>query len=301
MENNNFEKEYNLISKYLNKEKIVSCNIITTSWCNNVFIINNKYTFKFPKINYDISIVKNESKLMSSIYKLFDVKIPIINTIEYGNEFFSVYNYIEGIEYKNLPINYINVAKNRIALDLSNFIVKLHSINIKNVDYLKKSNFSMDEAEINLYNRYNIVCSYLKNTKNLDDFKKSFDYIDNIKLSDKDFCLLHTDLNEGNFLINPKANKISGIIDFSNAKIGNYNEEFSRFLAFDYKLGITVIKYYQKITNNNIDLKYAINVQKMKYYAYMCNSLEMQKNIEADLFLYTKILPIQFFEEKLFS
>ena len=294
-----FKKEYNLILKYLKNEKIISYNIITSSWCNNVFIINNKYTFKFPKIYYDVSIVENESRLTHSIYNFLNINIPKVSVIKYDNIFFVLYDYIEGIEYKNLLPNYIYLLRKNISNNLSNFIIKLHSIDINNINYLQKSNFSMNEPDINLYNRYNVICDFLKNTNNLEDFKRSFDYIDNIKLNEEDICLLHNDLNEENFLIDIKTKKISGVIDFSNAKIGNFNEEFAQLSSFDYKLVADIVKKYQKITNKYVNLKYSINVQKMRYYAYICNSIETKKEFYINNFLYNKIPSLQLFENML--
>ena len=297
----NFKNEYQLILEYLNLKNISSFSVITSSWNSNVFIINNELVFKFPKTNYGIIIAQNESKLTYSIHNLLNIKIPILDVVEYSKGFFCVYKFIEGIEYKNLSPNYIELSRENFSYDLSSFIAKLHSLNIKNFDYLEKSNFSMNEPEINLYNRYNILCDFLKNTDNFDDFKKSFDYIDNIKLFSDDFCLLHNDINEGNFLIDIKTKKINGIIDFSNTKIGNFNEEFARLSSFDFRLVSSIINKYQKITKRKVNLKYAINIQKIRYYAYICNSIENNQENYINSFLYNKIPSLKFFERMLNS
>lgn len=83
----------------------------------------------------------------------------------------------------------------------------------------------------------------------LQSVEKIVEKIEKTGFNEKEYSLLHTDFNQRNIFINPKSDKITGIIDWSEALFGDPIYDFARIRMFiwHFNLGHETVKAYNEL------------------------------------------------------
>ena len=114
----------------------------------------------------------------------------------------------------------------------------------------------------------------------INDFLNTKEYLKNYEKVEKDMCICHDDLHFGNIIIN--NNKPSGIIDFGDMVVCNYNRDFYQLCIRDfnakfennfYGLSKLTIEKYEKMSGKKVDLKYLKYRLLAKLYRYLAKGI----------------------------
>jgi len=168
-----------------------------------------------------------------------------------------VEEYINGEELRKSILKINNSEKREIGRVLARFINQVHNINIK----------GNKEEEINInLSKFDKSLGILKEYINDTMFQKLIQIKEVYKqlLQEKDFCLTHGDLNEGNIMI--ENGKVSGVIDFGNMEYYIPEIEFVHMYFFDKVIYEAMVKNYPKQINekNIVFLELIVNIRHFK-------------------------------------
>ena len=219
------------ILKYFPDLNIESSVLIDTGWDNYVLIVNRQFVFRFPKDKDQQPKILTEINLLSFLND-FPFKIPRYTFIVNKEDIFGGYRIIDGV-----PLN----SAKRISGSLVNDFVTLFS-------YMWKIGpTECSKTEISVYSRENwlnheieLIRSFSINLSKYIplDFFNSLEELASDILSDideKEIRLIHGDLYRNNVLITHNMNNISGIIDWSDASIGDIALDLAA-VSVDFKL-----------------------------------------------------------------
>lgn len=187
---------------------------------NFVYLINDNWVFRIPKEDNAKSANRREQILLKELSKYVkSTQIPAYNFWDYEAGV-GGYEEIKGIAlsykfYNNLMMR----EKSLLAHDLALAISEIHSLPIKNTPFLK---ISTPEAR-----EYIKVAGSLLGPQGIFSQKHAKKIQQAIKVTqglmskpDSALVVVHSDLHCDNIIVNPKAKKLSGLIDFSDARIG---------------------------------------------------------------------------------
>lgn len=249
-------------SELLPDLKIVSCKLLNTGANSEAFLINNEFIFRFPlkkEAREDYIFEKKILDVVNSHIK--STKTPKIEIFSNDKIFFSKHKIIEGIDFYKSKLD--SFSKENVAKQVAKFYFELHSINIEEVDFLKKRRFNLENYD--MADESGKLRDILGNDFD-DDFKEKMSFLyeihNNFDASENVLC--HRDLHEENIIIND--NSLSGIIDFGNSLIANRNIDFATILEYDVEFGLLVLKEYEKLSNIKLNLKYIFYLQKVICY-----------------------------------
>ncbi|MBS1735439.1 MAG: aminoglycoside phosphotransferase family protein [Bacteroidetes bacterium] len=188
------------------------------------FLVNGQYLFKLPKEIDGSTILKKEVQLMESLAEIFSISIPKFVFVSPVFQF-GAYEILPGITLAAY------LKKNELSSfqveQINDFLEKLHS-------YHLPEHLSDILPLMNYFEEYNEDYEFLKNSTTA-FFSKTQKRIILDKyvlyLSDKSNfeykpALLHNDFSFNHILCNRGTGKITGVIDFGDAAIGD--------AAFDY-------------------------------------------------------------------
>lgn len=116
----------------------------------------------------------------------------------------------------------------------------------------------------------------------------------NLNKNNSNLVIAYNDLHGENMAFNRKSQRLNGIFDFSDVAIEDINKEFCSLFSLDQKFAISVIKQYEKLSGQKIDIKKVfinsvisaasilgvfIDKPMSKNYKYALNDLRNLKNI----------------------
>lgn len=200
----------------------IECNFFDNSFCDTA-VVNDKELFKFSRYDWSVCYLENEINVIGLISKNIAMHLPKVEPMEPGNAKFS---HIQGEPlYRNrllmLDIRMQEVVAEQLAL----FLKQLHSLPIKESRYkiLQECRNSLSGED------------WLEKYEELQ--RKVFPYCDSYTseyyrqifrplLEDENFLnykpvLIHGELTPKHIKTNSVTNKISGIVDFELAGIGD--------------------------------------------------------------------------------
>ena len=151
-----------------------------------VFIIDNKYTFKVRKRNFEtinFDRFNREKRITDAIRDYCTIQIPRIEFINVGEYTFYKSDFIPG----------------KLLVDISTSRIKKYQkqLSVQLAEFIYKKSFALPDV--------------------IDDLRD--------KPVKNGFCWNHGDMCS-NILVNPKTMKITGIIDWEWASYSNINKEF---------------------------------------------------------------------------
>ncbi|MDR2526291.1 MAG: aminoglycoside phosphotransferase family protein [Rickettsiales bacterium] len=253
--------------KYL---QIREYDIIDSGLDNTVIMVNNSLAFRFPKKEV---FYKREKDFLDVIYPHITINIPYINIYEQSGHIFTLHKSISGKIYASLPKKKQEEMIENISEDLAIFMAELHSIKSDLKPQEEHNGRSIKNKEI--------IINFLKEKEKIKKFEEILRLNEKYsnKYKDKDLVICHNDLHGGNFLVNPKTRRLSGIIDFGDVSIRNYTTEFYMLFESGENIAMKTLKKYEKLTNRKVDLDWIRVLQKYRAYRKIGTCLENNKKI----------------------
>jgi len=236
------------------EDEIPSLNIKTLSMLaidgdHVVAEINGEWIFRFPGLKEFLPIVSRETLLLRQLQNKISVAIPLYEFVGKRVAFVGYRKIIgDGIT-EACYRSYSNELRQQTAEAIALFLSQFHcAMTAKEAAFLgyspydlpleaivKHQNFSSTEVDRIVREALNYAKSYSEKPENQ--------------------VLLHNDLHGENFTFNLETNKLMGVIDFSDASIGDYSVEFSKLFTIHEDLAIRTSEAYAKLRSMPNPLK----------------------------------------------
>ena len=256
-----------IIYNYLQKDKIIKINKISTGWTNIVFDVqtkdNGNYIFRFPRNDFFADKINKDVKANNFLINKINLKTVKMSINSIDNKQFSVHQKIEGIPLINRLDELSDEKLNNIAIEISEFFYKLHNIDINIIPDILKirlSDFLINLPKVN---------------------KDKYNYSDLLELQqdeENNLVFVHGDLNAGNIILDNNDN-ICAFIDFAFVGLSDIYCDLSRISC---RVGDVffnkILTNYEKISNKNLDLEKIRKRNKMWKYIEEQYILYMKKN-----------------------
>ncbi|PLR71203.1 aminoglycoside phosphotransferase family protein [Bacillus sp. UMB0728] len=223
-------------------------------WDNDIVIINESLVFRFPKSEDVILKVEAEGKLLHLLKK----KHPILQLPDYEylyqNQMLKCvrYDYLEGRMLGDISMDSFKNNQENARL-LGDFLTKLHSIDPAEADTMNlKTLHTLEYWEALHSSVREEILPYLKDREKdlingiFRDFLEEFPGY-SIKKS-----IIHGDLTASNIIYSEKKGRISAVIDFTDAQLGDPAFDFAGiYWAYGENFTKEVLSWYQ--TNESAD------------------------------------------------
>jgi aminoglycoside phosphotransferase (APT) family kinase protein len=201
---------------------------------NTVYIVNNKYVFRFPRKEHAVQLLKIENQLLPLIVDKVNIAIP--EPIFFGQATkdykwpFTGYRLVKG----DSPGVLSNEIRNLSAAPLALFLKKLHLFPIEQAE---KMGVPYDRFErMNIRKRKEMLIGNIKKATELqlvEDTQIAMEWLSTMEVEELDspVVLVHGDIHIRNILVN-KEGVISGIIDWGDTHLGNPAIDLSIVYSF---------------------------------------------------------------------
>ncbi|MFP7443139.1 aminoglycoside phosphotransferase family protein [Bacillus infantis] len=217
-------------------------------WDNDIVIINESLVFRFPKSEDVILKVEAEGKLLHLLKK----KHPILQLPDYEylyqNQMLKCvrYDYLEGRMLGDISMDSFKNNQENARL-LGDFLTKLHSIDPAEADTMNlKTLHTLEYWEALHSSVREEILPYLKDREKdlingiFRDFLEEFPGY-SIKKS-----IIHGDLTASNIIYSEKKGRISAVIDFTDAQLGDPAFDFAGiYWAYGENFTREVLSWYQ--------------------------------------------------------
>ncbi|WP_421385312.1 aminoglycoside phosphotransferase family protein [Bacillus salacetis] len=226
----------------------------TNGWDNDIIILNNEVVFRFPKSEGVASKVKDEMNLTRQLaLKNPLLQIPRYEPVFLHGEFKGVkYEYLNGETVSDSDHNYLLNQQN--ANLLGDFLTKLHSIDLS---MLRGTNIVTVHTQEYWEDLYHSVVKYifpnLKIPQRVDIQNLFENFLNSSTFSTYNKVLIHGDLTTSNMLFQKEKQLVSGIIDFTDAQVGDPAFDFAGFYwSFGPDFTREVVSHYQTEDSESI-------------------------------------------------
>lgn len=216
---------------------------ITKGWENIILEVNDQYIFRFPMFRGSWSRMQKEFSLLPWLAPRLSVPIPAYEFIWDGDrshpQRFAGYKKITGVPM--LKGNFRRAWVDRLGQDLGRLLTELHSFDLADRELKTVKRHTVEswvESNRMFYRQIRkLVFPILNRTERAlaeAFWKQFFD-----EFTDYDFMptLIHSDLTGGNILIDPSKAKLTGIIDWGDAKVADPAFDFVGILEVNKSLG----------------------------------------------------------------
>ncbi|MCK6208374.1 MULTISPECIES: aminoglycoside phosphotransferase family protein [Bacillus] len=223
-------------------------------WDNDIVIINESLVFRFPKSENVISKVEAEGKLLHLLKK----KHPILQLPDYEylyqNQMLRCvrYDYLEGRMLGDISMDSFKNNKENARL-LGDFLTKLHSIDPAEADTMNlKTLHTLEYWEALHSSVREEILPYLKDREK-DLINRIFrDFLEEFPGYSIKKSIIHGDLTASNIIYSEKKGRISAVIDFTDAQLGDPAFDFAGiYWAYGENFTREVLSWYQ--TNESAD------------------------------------------------
>lgn len=226
------------IQKHLGKQ--VWTNYVQISnWWDYEVIIYDDIVFRFPK-NLDKTLdMQSEKKKLDIIAQYVDIKVPEYSIVD---GVCITYPAITGIPFDKLNIPYTE----EMLVDIALFMKQLHSIPLENFWFIDK-NEEAKQQDSDKTELHTFVDGLKKKVQNkllgkVPDvtIRNIHEYMDILffEYESAEKAFVHTDIQAKNIIYDKHTQKISGIIDFTDSRIGWIELDFCHF----YDLGEEILR-----------------------------------------------------------
>lgn len=212
---------------------------------NDVFIINDRYVFRFPRVEQTKKHLKHEIDFLKFLKNRVAIKVPQYIFVS-KNFDFAGYKIIQGDALSPSVFKSINKKnKEKVIDELITFINAFHSINLDEFtryNPFTKEYFISIETRIEKELREKLFPKLTKNE--IEMIKKFYEeskkYIQNIPT----YCPTHGDLYAYNVIWNKNTSEV-GVIDFSDYMITDPARDFEVFYDFGPEYAETAYRKYR--------------------------------------------------------
>ena len=102
--------------------------------------VNDKYIYKFPLRRDDSDILaRREKRLVDALAPLSSIYVPSVTLLEYNGHVVRKYEYIHGVQFRKLPIDYANAHMDDVASQIAHFMYEIGCANPPEIADLKPS------------------------------------------------------------------------------------------------------------------------------------------------------------------
>lgn len=204
--------------------------MILTGWDNYALEVNGQWILRFPRRRDGVARLKMEIKLLPLITRISSVRVPEFEYMWAGGAGFSKvfvgYKKIQGVPMTNQILTKRKSA--RLASQLSQFLREIHSIPPQRLNRIGL--FKWHERR-ELFGELKRSAMPLLNAKGKRKLISLFEeFLTNKANLEFTPTLIHSDLTGGNILCNLEADRITGVIDWGDASMGDPAYDFSGFL-----------------------------------------------------------------------
>ncbi len=222
---------------------------ILGGWENFVLEVNGDIVFRFP-INKDTEQrLRTEIELLSRIRRLLSVRVPEYEYVWRGDKdrpfWFGGYRKISGVP---LRARSWGMAVNSLAREISRFVKQLHAISLGNDrprnlpaysprTWARRQKLQYDKIRKIVYP---ILSPRLRESSRI--FWKNL--LDDLAESHFKPTLIHADLGFANILVSRSTGRLSGILDWGYAQIGDPALDFSHLIIDRPRLGNEIVRLY---------------------------------------------------------
>jgi aminoglycoside 2''-phosphotransferase len=213
-----FDELIDLIKENFTEISILKTAAIDKGWNNKILLINDHIAFRFPRTGYAINKLIFEFILLSHL-KDFPFEFPSYKLFDMDQKCYGQYEFIEGCSLEDtktltadLSNEFLSYFRYMKAIDPTNLDVKdLQKYNPKT--WIVHQNDLITKFK-NALSDY-IDTSYFLQLSELADYSLN-------SITSEDITLIHGDLYKGNVIVSEDHNHIKGIIDWSDACIGDF-------------------------------------------------------------------------------
>lgn len=214
-----------IIDKQFPMLKPASAKVLGEGFDNSVFLVNDRYVFRFPRREIAVPLVQMETRLLSALAAKLPIAVPApeFQGVPEGDYPwpFAGYQLIPG----QLPSELTDDQRLQSAVPFANFLRTLHSVPTKKeeelgIPYDIHGRLAIDkrkpmfEENIKKAKQMGLIDQTI--VLRLQEFAQS---VSNEIHAEKP-ALVHGDLHIRNFLVN-ETGVVSGVIDWGDAHIGN--------------------------------------------------------------------------------
>jgi aminoglycoside 2''-phosphotransferase len=195
---------------------------------NRALLVASEFVFRFPKHAEAARRLEREIALLSHLAPRVNLRIPRIEYVGVQASTgyrFAAHRLIRGIP---LPADLTSPARDGVIRDIAGLLTTLRSIPVEEarswgvVDDDPRPGYAED-LELARVQVYPLVDSFVR-----DYVERLFDiYFSDESLLDYEPALLHADLAPDHIRYSPQARRITGVIDWGDASIGDPDYELS--------------------------------------------------------------------------
>jgi aminoglycoside phosphotransferase (APT) family kinase protein len=192
-------------------------------WDNTVFLVGEKYTFRFPRRSIAVKLLGTEGRMLPKLAEV--ISVPYSKPLFYGaatSEYphpFLGYGYLPG----RYPVGMTDERRERSARTLAAFLKGLHAFPLH---VARENGVLHDQRNLtDIASRKERMIGHLADLKGRipeDDYLNIANYLEGLaadRVQPKE-VLLHGDLHFKNMLVDDNG-QISGIIDWGDIQIGH--------------------------------------------------------------------------------
>ncbi|AQU79556.1 aminoglycoside phosphotransferase family protein [Planococcus faecalis] len=221
-------------------------------WDNDILILNEKLVFRFPKSNAVLSKIEDEGKILENLKgKKPLLLIPNYEYLYEGRELRGVkYGFLEGISLSELPVN--NLRGNPYnARGIGDFLSKLHRIDITDLNHSNIGTIHSLKYWESLHKKVEIKLFPFLTSKQQKEINEVFNrFLNEFSNFTNEKTIIHGDLTASNIIYSQEKESINGIIDFTDAQIGDPAFDFAGlYWAFGMDFTKDVLGWYTNIEN----------------------------------------------------
>lgn len=216
---------------------------------NFVYLINDQWVFRIPKQDYAKSANRREQILLKELNNYVkSTQIPVYKFWDHENGV-GGYEEIKGVALSYRFYNNLSAEeKTRLARDLGFALHEIHCLPLKSASFLNncipeaKEYIKMAESALGSHG----IFSYHE----VSQIRQAIGVIkQSIYKSDPALVVLHSDLHCDNILVDPQAKKLSGLIDFSDSRIGFAVIDFANLYRVSPQLAEEAARVYARTKN----------------------------------------------------
>jgi aminoglycoside phosphotransferase (APT) family kinase protein len=199
---------------------------IGEGWDNKVFLVNNKFVFRFPRRKASVALIEHENIILKNLPTFSGIAIPVLKYIGQASSIypypFQGYEIIPGLSGHQAHL----AVEDRISsiTTLALFLKQLHSINDIQASAIGIKPQGLDSRS-NVAHVVTVLEERVAKIRSRGLCNIHKDYLDQeiiiakkLVLSD-DLCLVHGDLDFRHLIFNGK--NLTGIIDWGDTDITN--------------------------------------------------------------------------------
>jgi aminoglycoside 2''-phosphotransferase len=232
----NLEQLKEAVARCFPEIPIKTVKLIPTGWDNYVLEVNDNWIFRFPRRKDAVLRLQMELELLPFVAEIVSIRIPEFEKVwRGGRDFKQMFVGYRRIPGEHMTSDLVDFSKDsHVVLELSDFLNEMHRISTARLRSLDVPYFTPAKWRLDLQRLINQITTSVqpllkeqarRRLRSVsEDFQK---YADSFGFSP---TFIHCDLDGANILCDSSTRRITGIIDWGDACIGDPAFDFSGLL-----------------------------------------------------------------------